>query len=238
MADDHRRAGVMRVVVAEDEAVIARRIARLTREILGPETTFTLAAGVADAREALRERTDILILDLNLEGDEGFDLIRNRPAGEFQTIVVSAHSDRALEAFEHGVRDFVAKPFTRERLEQALMRVFTPQREDAPRFLGVRRRGEVEFVPVDDIVYVRGAGMLSEIVLAGGAQVLHDKLLDQLQDLLPPHFDRVHKSYIVDLRRVRKLIVREGSRYFVALEDGTVLPVGRTKVAALRKRLA
>ena len=236
MANDHHRAGVMRVVVAEDEAVIARRIARLTREILGPDTTFALAAGVAEAREALKEPTDVLILDLNLEGDEGFELIRNRPSGEFETIVVSAHSDRALEAFEYGVRDFVAKPFTRERLERALTRIAT--RDSSRRFLGIRKRGEIEFVPVDDVVYVRGAGTLSEVVLSGGAPVLHDKLLDQLQEILPAHFDRIHKSYIVDLRRVRRLIVREGSRYFVELEDGTMLPVGRTKVRALRRKLA
>jgi DNA-binding LytR/AlgR family response regulator len=235
MADDDRRAGVKRIVVAEDEAVIARRIARLTREILGPDTTFVLAAGVAEAREALREPADILILDLNLEGDEGFDLIRNRPSGQFETIVVSAHSDRALEAFEYGVRDFVAKPFTRERLERALMRISA--RDASCRYLGIRKRGEIEFVPVDDVVFIRGAGTLSEVILTSGQPVLHDKLLDQLQDVLPPHFDRIHKSYIADLRRVRRLIVREGSRYFVELDDGTLLPVGRTKVPALRKRL-
>lgn len=241
MAHDDRADGVIhpviRVVIAEDEAVIARRLARLTREILGPDVVLTLAAGLAEAREALAAGCDVLLLDLHLEGDEGFDLLRE--PHQFATIVVSAHAERALEGFDHGVRDFVAKPFTRERLERALLRVFAANgpKPSPLRFLGVRRRGEVEFLPVDGIVYIRGAGTLSEIFLARGAPVLHDKLLDQLAEVLPPHFDRVHRSYIVDLRRVRRLLVREGSRYFVALEDGTVLPVGRTKVNALRARL-
>lgn len=229
-----------RVVIAEDEAVIARRIARLTREILGPQVgELTIAPGIAEARAALEEPADVLILDLNLEGEEGFALLRESSSRSFETIVVSAHAERALEAFDYGVRDFVPKPFGRERLERALLRLFTPTvRSTAPlRFLGIRRRGEIEYLAVEDIAFVRGAGTFSELVLRDGQVVLHDKPLDRLEGILPLHFERVHKSYIVDLRRVRRLVVREGSRYSLVLDDGTTLPAGRTKVAGLRARL-
>jgi two-component system response regulator LytT len=228
-------------VIVEDEATIARRIARLTHEILGPDAGETvIALDLDEARAALATPARILILDLNLEGDDGFALLRESSSGACDTIVISAQRERAIEAFDYGVRDFVTKPFGRERLEQALFRVLSPTtRAEAPlRFLGVRRRGSLEFISIDEVRYVRGAGTYSELVLRNGATALHAKLLDQLESVLPPDFVRIHKSYIADLRHVRRLVVSEGSRYEVVLDDGTALPVGRTRARALRARLA
>ncbi len=231
----------LRVVIAEDEAVVARRVARLTTAILGPHAgEIVLAPSVAEARDALQASPpDLLILDLELEGEEGFVLLRDGTARAFETIVVSAHTDRALEAFEHGVRDFVPKPFGRERLERALHRVLfpSPRRDQPVEYIGVRSDGGVRFVPVAGILYVQGAGNRSELVLANGTILLHDRMLDQLEAILPPHFERIHKSYIVDVRRIASLVSTEGSRYSVVLHGGLTLPVGRTKVAALRQRL-
>jgi DNA-binding LytR/AlgR family response regulator len=240
VADDHR-GRIVRIVIAEDEAVVARRIARLTTEILGPRAgVVTIVPRVSAARAVLEESdTDLLILDLNLEGEEGFDLLRFSSSCAFETIVVSAATNRALEAFEYGVRDFVPKPFSRERLERALHRVLTPatRNERSIEHLGIRRNGSVTFIRVSDVAYIRGAGTRSELVLTNGNVVLHDRMLDRLEGILPDHFERIHKSYIADVRRIAELRAREGSRYAVVLRDGTTLPVGRTKVAALRQRV-
>ena len=104
--------------------------------------------------------------------------------------------------------------------------------------IGVRRHGEVEFIPLSSVLYIQGAGTRSEVVTAAGARLLHDRMLDRLEGTLPEHFERIHKSYLIDVRRIRRLIAQEGTRYSVELDDGTVLPVGRTRVAALRARLA
>ena len=231
----------LRIVIAEDEAVVARRIARLTAEILGPRAgAIAIVPRVSEARAAIdRDPPDLLILDLNLEGEEGFDLLRFTSSCAFQTIVVSAATGRAIEAFEYGVRDFVPKPFGRERLERALHRVLAPDvRAERPiEHLGIRRNGGIAFARVGDIAYIRGAGTRSELVLAGGATAMHDKMLDRLEGVLPEHFERIHKSYIVDVRRIARLVAREGSRYAVVLRDGTTLPVGRTRVGAVRARV-
>jgi len=231
----------LRIVIAEDEAVVARRLARMTTEILGPLAgSITIAAGIDDARDAiLRDPPELLFLDLNLEGDDGFDLLKELVVQRFDTIVVSAHRDRAIEAFDYGIRDFVPKPFSRERLERALHRVLTPssRSERAIEHIGIRRDGAVEFISIDRVICIRGAGTRSELVLAGGRKVMHDKMLDRLEGVLPPHFERIHRSYIVDTRRIRRLVSEAGSRYSIVLEDGSVLPVGRTRVAALRARI-
>jgi DNA-binding LytR/AlgR family response regulator len=228
---------LIRVIVAEDEAVIARRLARQITDTLGPNTAVTIAGTVTDAVAAVSQQPpDILVLDLNLEGRDGFELLRDPVIGRCPTIVVSAHTDRALEAYELGIRDFVPKPFGRDRLALALNRAFAGGPRRIERF-AARDTNQTRYVVLDDIVHVRADGSRSEIVLTGNRVIRDDRMLDRLQSLLPSHFERVHRSFLVDVRKVESLVAQAGSRYAVTLRDGTTLPVGRTRVASLRARL-
>ncbi|MEO1370054.1 MAG: response regulator, partial [Acidobacteriota bacterium] len=101
-------------MIVEDEALVARRLRRLLVDILGADRVEILwSPDLPDARRRLADgtRIDALFLDLNLNGRDGFDLLSEAVAGRFETIVVSAHAERAIEAFEYGVLDFIAKPF-------------------------------------------------------------------------------------------------------------------------------
>ncbi|MEO6246688.1 MAG: LytTR family DNA-binding domain-containing protein, partial [Opitutaceae bacterium] len=193
------------------------------------------AAGVALAEAPI----DVLLLDLNLAGRDGMSLLESNVAGSFHTIIVSANTEHALRAFEHGVIDFVAKPFTEERLAEALRRVIDPtgRAPHAARFLTVRKQGRIELVPIDDVLYVQGADDYSELILVNGRRELHHKTLEQLQKVLPPVFARIHRSYLVRLSAVKALHAHEGSRYEAELRNGARLPVGRTRYKELRETL-
>lgn len=228
------------ILIVEDEPIIARRIARLTRSILDDADLRIETARLVDtAHDALLERDiDLLFLDLNLHGADGFDLLKTSVAGAFHTIVISAYTDRAIEAFELGVLDFIGKPFGRERLTQALQRLRTDARTAPPaRYLAVRTSGRVTLIDVERVRYLQGAGSYSELVLRDGSTELHDKPLKRLVTLLPGDFVRIHRSYVVRMSAVAHFHTREGSRYAVELHDGTMLPVGRTRVDAIRDRL-
>lgn len=231
----------MRLLIVEDEAVVARRIEQCCRRILGGQLeNLRVEATIDAARERLAEAPiDALLLDLNLGGFDGMSLLDEQVAASFHTIIVSANTEHALVAFERGVIDFVAKPFTEERLAAALDRVANPEGRAprAARFLGVRKLGRIELVPVDDIVYVQGADDCAELVLRDGSRRLHDKTLERLQSLLPADFERMHRSFLVRLSAVKAFHAHEGSRYEVELGNGTFLPVGRTRCKALRARL-
>ncbi len=99
----------MRVLIVEDEATIAQRVSRLLRDILGEQLESLEVIESFDlAMESLAMNpVDLLTLDLNLDGDDGFALLETAAAETFHTIVISAHTERALEAFEHGVLDFL-----------------------------------------------------------------------------------------------------------------------------------
>ncbi|NTX01377.1 response regulator transcription factor [Myxococcus sp. CA051A] len=228
----------MRLLIVEDEPLAARRLARLCEQQLGPDAPPPrVCASLDEARELLAERTvDVLLLDLNLSGEDGFALLEEVAAGAFQTVVVSANTDQALRAFELGVLDFVPKPYTPERLALALARVGS--RAATPlRALAVRKGGGVVLVPLDSVAYIQGAGDYTELVLRGGGTELSEKSLERLEQLLPADFFRIHRSYLIRVTDIRELISTEGSRTSVELRDGTRLPVGRSRVGVLRKRL-
>ncbi len=231
----------MRILIVEDELLIRQRLLRMAGEIAGLRARFDAVGTLEDADEKLRSTAyDGLLLDLNLEGEDGFLLLRRAVAGAYHTVVVSAHHDRAIEAFALGVLDFVPKPFARERLGLALERLLgvVQFRPGNARWLAVWRAQSTALVAVDDLQFARAAGDSSELVLQNGRTELHDKSLQRLGELLPPQFFRCHRSYLVNLQAVREFKAFAGSRYLLILQDGTELPVGRSQVARLRALLA
>lgn len=231
----------MRVLIVEDEPLLAQRLERFTRELLGARLeSIRVAHFFSEASAQLDESPiDLLLLDLNLHGHDGMALLQASVAGSFHTIIVSANTDQALRAFEFGVIDFVPKPFAKERLGQALARVTERDGRAAgvAKYLAVKKYGKVELVEIDRIVYLQGAGAYAELVLDDGRRELHDKTLEKLHALLPPGFERIHKSYVVRWAAVKALHAQEGSHYEAELKNGLRLPVGRSRYKTLRERL-
>ena len=231
----------MRILIVEDEPVIARRLDRMLREILERRDVKTkVIHRFEEARSYLfKTPIDLLLLDLNLSGRDGFELLKISVSGAFHTIIVSAHTDQALRAFEYGVLDFIGKPFSKMRLQKALERLdeVHHRHDPATKYLAVRTAGRVDLLAVEDVVYIKGAGAYSEVVLSDGSRELHDKSLEQLHTLLGEAFERIHRSYLVKVDEIDHFTVGEGSRYGVVLASGEELPVGRTRYKEVRRRL-
>jgi len=226
----------MRIAIVEDEAIVARRLERMVRDIVG-DSDIDVAPSLAAALDRIRRPLDLLFLDLNLNGRDGFALLEEAAASRFQTVVVSAHHEQALRAFDYGVTDFVPKPWSEERLRLAIGRALGQSKSGGEprgraRTLVVRKGRELRSVPTADLVYIRGADDYSELHLADGSAHLHEKSLTALETLLPGGFARVHRSFIANLARVRG--VRASA---LVLDDESVIPLGRVYRAAIRERL-
>jgi DNA-binding LytR/AlgR family response regulator len=210
--------------------VAARGLQRLVQDILGKELEWIGWEASLDASKlALAEKpVDVLFLDLNLNGENGFDLLHGAVAGSFHTIVVSANEDKALRAFEYGVLDFVPKPVSEERLRKALGRVKDANYSGKQaKYLPIRKPKGVALIRLEDVSYFRGEGNNVEIRLKSGASEYHRQTLDSLAKVLPPQFSRIHRSYIVDTRDVKGVISHGGGRYDVDLKGGDKLPLSR-----------
>jgi|WetSurMetagenome_2_1015567.scaffolds.fasta_scaffold00060_48 two-component system, LytTR family, response regulator LytT len=232
----------MNILIVEDEALAARRLERMTAEILGAAAgSLTIKNTLAEAETHLAgHRADLVLLDLNLNGENGFDLLSRMTAGSFHTIVVSASLDQAVKAFEYGVLDFVPKPYDRERLAKALDRLQSAAPAGGSpgmRILSVKSLGTVRLIPVDDVRFFKGADDYVELHLSNGTIELYAKSMDSLSRLLPSSYYRIHKSYIVNMLDAKEIRVFGGGKYEIELRDGITLPVSRTHYPAIRAKL-
>jgi two-component system, LytTR family, response regulator len=244
MGNDDPSAGarMMRVLIVEDERPIADYVEALTRECLGSRlTSVHQCHELEHAAEHLAARAiDVCLLDLNLGGEDGYRLLEEAAAGSFHTIVISANTDRAVEAFGYGVVDFVPKPFAVERLREAFDRVRGPSPGAAPitKYVCVRRDGGIRVLPLEEITHFRAAGHYVEAHLETGAFELLDKSMAQLERMLPDRFHRVHRSCFLDVARIAWFGHVGGGRYEVRLRGGATLPLGRRAARDLRRRVA
>lgn len=224
----------MRVLIVEDEPLVAQRLERMVREVLGSDLQALLTAATLDAAAGKLENADdiVLLLDLNLDGEDGFDVLRRALAQPWLTVVVSGNAERALEAFEFGVIDFVAKPFTAERMRLAFERVRERRSSARARYLAVSYAGHIELVPLESIVAIHGDDDYSSVEAADGRRRLHKRTQAELENLLPTHFVRVHRSHIANLEQVRRL---EGA--VLSFRNGSEVPVGRAYAAQLAARI-
>jgi len=230
----------MKILIVEDEARIAKRIARMTQAFFGSTlTTLQLVDSLTDGLAYIKDHAlDLVLLDLNLNGANGFDMLKTAVAEPFNTIIVSAQKEHALLAFEYGVLDFVPKPFNQERLEQAFRRIVSHEKgsTEGARFLAVKKQGTIQLVKSEEVLYIKGAGVYTELFLSNGQKELHDKSLEKLAQLLPSSFERIHKSYLVKMTEATGIRVSSGSKYGLELSNGEVLPIGRTRYKGLKEK--
>lgn len=231
----------MNILIIEDEARIARRLQRMTTEFFGDKPTgIVVCDSLQKGLDQINYQIpDLLLLDLNLNGDNGFEVLEQMVAAPFHTIIVSANTDKAITAFAYGVLDFVPKPFDEDRFFRALNRFISPtlKSDDGIKYLAVKRSGQIRLINIAEIIYIKGAGIYTELHLKSGQQELHDKSLELLQQLLPDGFERIHKSYIVNLQQAEKILINPGTRYGLQLKTGEVLPIGRSKYKELKNKM-
>lgn len=232
----------MKILIIEDEQRIARRLARMTSQYFQADSAISICEDLESGFNHLdRHAVDLLLLDLNLNGEDGFDVLEKMVSRSFQTIVVSAYTDRAITAYAYGVLDFVPKPFDQERLFQAFGRLNnnTTASNGTLKYLAIRSGGAIKLVDIKQVCAIKASGIYSELQLLGGGIALHDKGLDALEKLLPTEdFVRIHRSHIIRWDGADKLIISAGGRYSLLCKNGALLPVGRSRYKLIREQLS
>ncbi len=228
----------MRILIVEDERPTAEDIQLLVEQILAKDvTSIHIETTLDNALLYLKEKPiDVLLLDLNLNAKDGFQLLKQVVSRSFHTIVISANINRAIEAFEYGVLDFIPKPYNIERLKAAFLRLKSNHASDGHsiKYLSVKKGFEIRVIPIEDIRYFKSANIYVELHLKDGQLVIYDKSIKQLVQLLPSNYSRIHKSYVVDLEKIDAIQTYAGGKYRVILKSGESLPVSRKRIKQLK----
>lgn len=183
------------------------------------------------------QSADLLLLDIEMPGMTGLELIKSLPVRPL-TILVTAKPEYAVEAFEVPVLDYLVKPIAFPRFVMAAQRAkeaFDSRNGEKPRFekdsIFVRSNTALLKIRFDELLWAEAMGDYVVFQLADKKHVVYTTLRQVEEKLPPDQFLRIHRGYIVSLKKIEKL---EEGRVIV---HQTTLPVGETFKTSLLNRL-
>ncbi len=243
------------VVIIDDES-LGRQI---VRKYLDSHSEIEIAAECSNGFEGVKKinelNPDIVFLDIQmpkLTGFEMLELLDNPPVIIFTT----AYDQYAIKAFEVNAADYLLKPFSSERFEEALEKaelllknkslgnevikgLITHTRETIEYLerVVIKDGARIYVIPVDTISYIEAKDDYVMIHSSEGSH-LKQKTMKYFEEHLPPDdFLRIHRSYIASVPRIKKIELVEKESYRLILDDGTRLPVSRSGYDKLRNIL-
>lgn len=244
---------VLRIVIVDDEP-LARAV---VREYAAADAGLEIVADCANGFEAVKavaeRKPDLVLLDVQMPKLDGFEVLEL--LGRDQPVVfITAYDQYALRAFEVHAVDYLLKPFSAERFQEAiararerirakapadiedLVREAKPRTGHAERVL-IRDGADVHVLPVDAIDFVEAQDDYVAFVSAG-RRYLKDQTLAAVEAALDPaRFVRVHRSFILNIDRIAKVELYAKDSRIAILRDATKLPVSRAGYARLSQLL-
>ena len=240
----------MKCLVVDDESLARQRLTRLL-EGMGEWTVCGEAANGEQALQQVQQlRPDLVLMDIRMPGMDGLEAARhivqleNPPALVFAT----AYGDHALEAFETQAVDYLLKPIHPQRLKQALdkarrlsgvelEKLHKSQAGSGRTHLCARKRGNLELVPIDEVVYLQ-ADSKYVTVCSATQQILIEESLKSLEQEFAGYLIRIHRNALVAVRAIRGLEKNAEGHCCVLLEGvNERLEVSRRLLPDVRKRI-
>lgn len=235
---------LIRTVIVDDEPPARAKLRRLLGEAEGFVLAGEAGTGVDAVTVILREKPALVFLDISLPDISGFDVARAIPENERPRIVfITAHDDRALEAFAVHAVDYLLKPLDPDRFMAMLARVRKlegelvvavqsmlremPQAPGYPKRFLLTEGARAMFVNSSEILRAESARNYVVVHAGGQRFVLRSTLDEFFSQLDPEQFVRLNRSQIVQLDFIREMIAAGHGDYRVTLKDGTELTWSR-----------
>jgi len=231
---------LLRAAIVDDEAdslgVLHATLTRHCPEI-GTITSFNDPFTALQAIPSLG--IDILFLDIDMPGMNGFELLQKLMPVDFGVIFATAHNEFALKAFKFNAIDYLLKPIDKHELAEAVIRVQEKgvlhheqldfaemhMKGNDLKKIAISSQQGVSFIDLDHIVYGESDSNYTTLVLTDQKRIVISRTLKELQDLLEgSSFMRIHRQYLINLNHVQHL---DRSRSTLTMIDKKELPISR-----------
>ena len=239
----------LRVLVADDEGPARHELCFQLERLDGIEVAGQAGDGVEALDLIRRLQPDLVLLDIQMPGRNGFEVARQLLAREIDTrvVFVTAYDQYALEAFEVNAVDYLLKPIEPGRLARTLERVrrqlssergggggatpvardelqrivqYVAERQVRREQLAVRVGDHFRLIPSSDIIYASLADDVVTVVTSSLTGTSNYRTLDELHSNLDPAvFWRVHRSHIVNINKVKEIVPWFSRNYILKMQD-------------------
>ncbi len=253
----------IRTILVDDEKLATQGLALRLEAFPDVEIIDTCSNGREAIRKIKTEKPDLVFLDIQMPGFDGFSVVKGVMEIDPPLIVfVTAYEEHAIRAFEANAVNYLMKPVAEDKLADTIERVreriaqkksteeadklkdvlaeVAPDRaeeltdagaESVDRFeklINVKDRGQIFRVEVDSIERIEAAGDYMCIYTAENSLILRETMKDLERRLDPRVFQRVHRSWIVNLDQVRQVKPHTNGECFLVLDSGAEVKVSRS----------
>lgn len=240
----------MKVLIVDDEPLARDELHYLVDQ--NPLVTDIYEAdGVVSAQQAVdQEAVDLMFLDIQLADGSGMALAESLKSRSHHPYIVfaTAYDQYALDAFDADAVDYLLKPFSQQRVNDAITRVaklaapkqaaITPQDQRTNPRLSLTNDDRTIILQKDTILYIQTQDGETAVWAKGGHRVVSKQpLAGLLKQLDPAQFIRVHRSFAINLNMVSELQPSFNHTYELTLKDGSKVPVSRSYVATVKQAL-
>jgi two-component system LytT family response regulator len=256
----------IKTLIVDDEPIARRTI----RDLLVPDPEIEIIGECSSGSEAVKfirkKLPDLLFLDVQMPGMNGFEALERIEHEQIPAIVfVTAFDQYALKAFEMHALDYLLKPFTDKRFEEALRQAKThvelreinrlsqslltllgdqvgrespalKRKSLLTRFM-IRSGGRVAFIKAHDVDWIAADDYYIKLHVGSKSHLLRVSMNELEEKLDAKTFLRIHRSAIVNLDRVKELQQNPNGEYVVVLKDGTELKLSRSRRERLEQLL-
>jgi two-component system LytT family response regulator len=259
-------AAPLRAYLVDDEPLAIERLTRL----LAAFDNLQIVASATDPAKALEylnsesnESIDVLFLDIQMPGLNGFDLLARLKVQPF-VIFTTAYDEYALRAFEVNSIDYLVKPIETAQLERALKKLghlrpvpkpdwqrdsaillkelaasLRTQQHDYPRRIASRIGERISFLELDEVTHFVAQDKLTYAVVNGHRHCIDQTIAELELRLDPARFLRIHRSALVNIDWIHEVNSWFAGKVILSLKDPqhTQIPVARDRVRSLKSRL-
>ena len=236
----------LRVLIVDDEPLARRRLRTLLKDEPEFEVVGECEDGPSAVADARRLAPDLMLLDVQMPGMDGFDVMEALGPSRCPVVVfVTAYDEYAMKAFDVHAVDYLLKPFDRKRLRHALARaralrlhdeeptrrlmaVLAEIRAGRPQDrIVVKARGRVYFVLARDIDWIEAAGHYLTLHVGSDEHLIRGSINEIGSRLDPDRFVRIHRSIVLNVDRIQELRPSFHGEYAITLRGGTRLSSSR-----------
>jgi two-component system, LytTR family, response regulator len=210
----------MKILIVDDEALALSRLKRMLNT-LGYED-ITEADNPADALELVKkQRFDLALLDINMPGSNGLELgyeLRYHQ-DDIAIIFQTAYDEHALKAFDIGAVGYLVKPFSIEQLEATIERVKVQDKKPDDLRIMSKAGDNYYLLKPEEIYYIKAD--LSEVMIRSqkGFSYYAQKISDLEKKLENHNFIRIHRSYLLNIDKIKEIETIEQSKLRFSLND-------------------
>lgn len=200
------------------------------------------------------QQPDILFLDIRMQQETGFDLMRKLPGFDGSLIFVTAYDEYGLQAIKFSATDYLLKPINPNELVAALQKAskkkkatqtheqismlvqsFENQRQNQQKRIALPDADEIKYVNIADIIYCRSSNSYTTFYISGiGLPITVSRPISEYETLLEPYgFMRIHQSFLVNKNKIRLFKKEDGG--ILLMDNGIQVPVSRQRKYLLKE---